>query len=85
LRRLVEWRIDSVALPPLGMGAGNLDAEESAQLMIPILIDHMRKEPAPRRVEVVVDSAYEHEVFGRVLAALPGASGAGGPAPAFEP
>ncbi|MGH7606590.1 MAG: macro domain-containing protein, partial [Gemmatimonadales bacterium] len=35
LRRLAEWAIESVAMAPLGTGAGNLDAEDAARIMIP--------------------------------------------------
>jgi len=67
LRRLVEWGIEAVAIPPIGTGAGNLDAEESAQEMIPTLIEHMRTSQYPSRVDLVVESDYEKEAFERVL------------------
>jgi O-acetyl-ADP-ribose deacetylase len=67
LRRLVEWGIRRVALPPLGTGAGNLDAEESAAIMIPVLLEQMAATGIPAEVEVVVDSDYEREVFERRL------------------
>jgi len=63
LRRLREWGIKSVGMPPLGTGAGNLDAEESAAVMVPILLEYLRTaEPAPR-IEVFVDSEYERDAF----------------------
>jgi O-acetyl-ADP-ribose deacetylase len=67
LRRLVEWGIQRVALPPLGTGAGNLDAEESAAIMIPVLREHMAAAGIPAEVDVLVDSDYEQEVFERRL------------------
>jgi O-acetyl-ADP-ribose deacetylase (regulator of RNase III) len=70
LRRLVEWGIDSVTLPPLGTGAGNLDAEEAAQLMVPILAAHVEAGPVPSQFEVAVETEYEHAAFVRELAAL---------------
>jgi O-acetyl-ADP-ribose deacetylase len=63
LRRLAEWGVESVALPPLGTGAGNLDAEDSARLMLPLLLEATAREGGLARVEIVVDSAYELEVF----------------------
>jgi O-acetyl-ADP-ribose deacetylase (regulator of RNase III) len=75
LRRLVEWKIASVALPPLGTGAGNLDAEESAHIMIPLLRDHGSTAGPPTRFEITLDSAYEHDVFARVLASHGGDGG----------
>lgn len=68
LRRLSEWAIETVAMPPLGTGAGNLDAEDAAQTMVPTLIEHMRESSYPREVEICVDSDYEHEAFERTLA-----------------
>lgn len=63
LRRLVEWEIDSVALAPLGTGAGNLDPEESAAAMVPVLAEHLRASPYPSRVVLVAEDAYQQSVF----------------------
>ena len=68
LRRAVEWGIPDVATPPLGTGAGNLDAEESAAVMVPVLREHLRTSPYPSRVRIVVESEYELEAFRRELA-----------------
>ncbi len=68
LRRLAEWAIDSVAMPPLGTGAGNLDAEESARMMVSTLHEHMRAATHPSDVEIRVDSEYEREAFERAVA-----------------
>lgn len=74
LRRLAEWAIDSVAMPPLGTGAGNLDAEESAHMMVEVLSEHMRDATHPSAVEIRVDSAYEREAFAHAVAMHGGAS-----------
>jgi O-acetyl-ADP-ribose deacetylase (regulator of RNase III) len=78
LRRLEAWGIESVALPPLGTGAGNLDAEESAAVMIPVLVDHLRGTSRALHVRVVVETEYEREVFARVLRAVEGSATGGG-------
>jgi O-acetyl-ADP-ribose deacetylase (regulator of RNase III) len=67
LRRLTEWGIESVAVAPLGTGAGNLDPEDAAREMIPILLEHLSNSRPPTRIDLVVDSDYEHEVFEREL------------------
>ena len=67
LRRLTEWGVESVAVAPLGTGAGNLDAEESAREMIPVLLEHLSAAQHPARVDIVVDSDYEQEVFEKEL------------------
>ena len=63
LRRLVEWEIDSVAMAPLGTGAGNLEAEEAAAVMIPVLSEHLQTATYPSRVVLVVEDAYQQGVF----------------------
>jgi O-acetyl-ADP-ribose deacetylase (regulator of RNase III) len=67
LRRCVEWGIESLALPPLGTGAGNLDAEDAAGVMVPVLLEHMRDSDYPAKVSIVVDSEYEHDAFRREI------------------
>jgi serine/threonine-protein kinase len=67
LLRLQEWGVRSVALPPLGTGAGNLEIEESADLSIPVLLDHMASHEFPEEVLIVVESEYEQDVFERRL------------------
>lgn len=68
LRRLTEWGIESVAMPPLGTGAGNLDAEESARVMVPAILEHRLASARPLRVVIVVESEYELEAFRRAIA-----------------
>lgn len=72
LRRLADWEIESVALAPLGMGAGNLDAEESADAMVRTLAEHLSggREGAGRlsRVMILVEDAYQEAAFTAALA-----------------
>ena len=68
LRRCVEWGIESLAMPPLGTGAGNLDAEDAAGVMVPVLLEHMRAADYPNTVAIVVESEYERDVFQNELA-----------------
>lgn len=63
LRRCVEWGITRLAVPPLGTGAGNLDAEEAAAVMVPVLLEHMRDADFPDTVSIAVESEYERDVF----------------------
>jgi O-acetyl-ADP-ribose deacetylase (regulator of RNase III) len=69
LRRVDEWGLDTIAVAPFGTGAGNLDADESARVMIEVLYEHMQSARHPGSVEIVVDSEYEREVFQRQLEA----------------
>lgn len=77
LRRLVEWEIDSVAVAPLGTGAGNLDAEEAAAVMVPVLVEHLRSEAYPTRVVLVVEDAYQEGAFTAAVERWAGAGEAG--------
>lgn len=63
LRRAHEWGMETLATPVLGVGAGNLTAEESAEAMIPVIQEHLRRFENPREVVVVVSNDYEEDVF----------------------
>jgi O-acetyl-ADP-ribose deacetylase len=63
LRRARELGLESLALPPLGTGAGNLDAQEAAAVMVPVLRDHLPSSPHLRDVVILAATAYEEEVF----------------------
>ena len=67
LRRASEWEMESLALPPLGTGAGNLEPADSARAMLPVLLDHLESHEFPREVTVTVPNTYEEEVFLRAL------------------
>jgi O-acetyl-ADP-ribose deacetylase (regulator of RNase III) len=79
LRQAAEWGIETLSLPPLGIGAGNLDAELSARVMCRVIRDHAVGHAHPNRVLIGVTSAYEAEVF-RAAVGSPPDSGESGPA-----
>jgi O-acetyl-ADP-ribose deacetylase (regulator of RNase III) len=67
LERTREWQLADVAIPPLGLGAGNLEIEVSAELMATELAMHRRTSEFPRRVTLVAETpdeagALEHAV-----------------------
>lgn len=67
LQRSHEWQLADVAIPPLGLGAGNLEIEESAELMAGELRAHRKSSQYPRRVTLVAETpdeatALEHAV-----------------------
>jgi O-acetyl-ADP-ribose deacetylase len=70
VRRLAEWGIRTVALPPLGTGAGNLDPEEAAALMIPILHQALA-EGTLTAADIHVETDYELDVFQRAVQRAP--------------
>jgi O-acetyl-ADP-ribose deacetylase (regulator of RNase III) len=67
LQRTREWQLANVAIPPLGLGAGNLEIEVSAELMADELLLHQRGSEFPRNVTFIAEtpdeaSALEHAV-----------------------
>jgi O-acetyl-ADP-ribose deacetylase len=68
LRRLDEWGIATVAMAPFGTGAGNLDAEESAEAMLPTLAQHLRSSDRPAHVILVVEDEYQRSAFAGAVA-----------------
>ena len=67
LRRAEEWGLETLAVPPLGTGAGNMDTEEVAAVMVPLITDHLTLTPSPREVLIVVETGYEKDVFSRAV------------------
>jgi O-acetyl-ADP-ribose deacetylase (regulator of RNase III) len=67
LRRAAEWEIRTLSLPPLGTGAGNLEPEDSARLVVELLREHAGLEEHPREVTIVVPGPYEEAAFGREI------------------
>lgn len=67
LRRAQEWSLDSLAMPPLGTGAGKLEAEEAAEVMVPLIQEHIQRYDYPRDVVIAVGSEYENDVFLRAV------------------
>lgn len=59
LQRVLAWQIAEVAIPPFGLGAGNLDMDESAQLMADELARHLDTSPYPTRVTLVAETPDE--------------------------
>jgi O-acetyl-ADP-ribose deacetylase (regulator of RNase III) len=66
LRRLEQWGFESVAIAPFGTGAGNLDAEESAEAMVPVLVQQLRAHGNPTRAILVVEDDYQRAAFAAV-------------------
>jgi O-acetyl-ADP-ribose deacetylase (regulator of RNase III) len=65
LERARDWQLAAVAVPPLGLGAGNLELEVSAEVMAHELVRHIRMANFPKNVTLVAEtpdeaSALEH-------------------------
>ena len=67
LHRVEGWHMESVAIAPLGLGAGNLAIEESADVMCEVLAAHLRRARFPQRVAIFAET--EDEATALVIAA----------------
>lgn len=67
LRRASDWGLESLALPPLGIGAGTLEADNAARALLEILFDHLDEGQKPLALTVVVATEYEEGLFGRLV------------------
>lgn len=63
LQRAVAFQIRDLAVAPFGLGAGNLDIEESADVMLEVLTDHMRRAAYPSSVVIIAETDLEQEVI----------------------
>jgi O-acetyl-ADP-ribose deacetylase (regulator of RNase III) len=63
LQRAVAFQIRDLAIAPFGLGAGNLDIEDSADVMIEVIADHMKHSPYPASVVIVAETDLEGEVL----------------------
>jgi O-acetyl-ADP-ribose deacetylase (regulator of RNase III) len=68
LERAREWRMKAVAIPPLGLGAGNLELETSAALMAAELARHRGGTEFPHRVTIVAETPDEAEALEYAIA-----------------
>lgn len=68
LQRTREWQLAEVAIPPLGLGAGNLDIDTSAELMADELTKHRRTTEFPKRVTFVAENGDEAIALDAALA-----------------
>jgi O-acetyl-ADP-ribose deacetylase (regulator of RNase III) len=63
LQRAVAFQIRELAIAPFGLGAGNLDIEESADVMVEVLSEHMRRAQYPAAVIIVAETGLEEQVI----------------------
>lgn len=63
LHRADAFRIRELAIAPYGLGAGNLDIEDSADILIEVLREHMRRSPFPSSVVIIAETLLEEQVL----------------------
>ena len=67
LQRAAAFRIQELAIAPFGLGAGNLDIEDSAEIMRDVIAEHMKRSAYPSRVIVVAENDLEAQVLRAML------------------
>jgi O-acetyl-ADP-ribose deacetylase (regulator of RNase III) len=77
MQRAADWQIEHLICTPFGLGAGNLELDESAAIMLEVIGRHLAQARFPMRVTVVVETVLEQEVFQAHLARLGVGSGEG--------
>ncbi|HKG96040.1 MAG TPA: macro domain-containing protein, partial [Gemmatimonadaceae bacterium] len=63
LHRAADWQIAELGMPPFGLGAGNLDPDESADAMVDAMLPLLERARYPERVTVIVENADEERAF----------------------
>jgi O-acetyl-ADP-ribose deacetylase (regulator of RNase III) len=63
LQRAVAFQIRELAIAPFGLGAGNLDIEDSADVMIDVITLHMKRASYPSSVIIFAETDLEEEVL----------------------
>ena len=67
LQQAREWEFSSLTVPPIGIGAGNLSIEDAADIMVPILKQHLGTEAFPADVAIVVERSEDRDTFEAAL------------------
>lgn len=64
LQRAVDWQLAAIGIAPFGLGAGNLDIEDSARALAEALVAHAERGAAfPVAVTIVTETADEADIF----------------------
>jgi O-acetyl-ADP-ribose deacetylase (regulator of RNase III) len=68
LRRAADWGLESLGVPPLGLGAGSLDAETAARVLVEILFNHLDEGAPPLELTIAASSEFEVQLFEQLVA-----------------
>lgn len=63
MQRVEAWEIKSVAIPPFGLGAGNLEIEESAQIMLDVIAQHAQRGRHPASITLIAETVEEERAL----------------------
>jgi O-acetyl-ADP-ribose deacetylase (regulator of RNase III) len=75
LQRAADWQIEGLVCAPFGLGAGNLEVEDSASIMIEAIAAHWSRARFPVSIELIVENEREEEAFRDAMARCTGRGG----------
>jgi len=67
LQRVESWEIRDIAIPPFGLGAGNLDVDESAQVMLSVITQHLGASTFPEDITLIAETPDEERALSAAL------------------
>ncbi|MDE3128563.1 MAG: macro domain-containing protein [Gemmatimonadota bacterium] len=67
LQRAADFAVGELAVAPFGIGAGNLDVEESATVMADVMREHLARAAHPQRIVVIVENDVEEAAWQSAL------------------
>jgi O-acetyl-ADP-ribose deacetylase (regulator of RNase III) len=67
LQRAADWGIEHLAITPFGLGVGNLDLEDAAEVLADAIRRHGQAARYPTTITVVVETELEQSVFERLV------------------
>jgi O-acetyl-ADP-ribose deacetylase (regulator of RNase III) len=63
LQRVEAWQIKNIGIPPFGLGAGNLEIDESAQVMLSVIAQHLRGAHFPEEITLIAETPDEERAL----------------------
>jgi O-acetyl-ADP-ribose deacetylase (regulator of RNase III) len=67
LRRAADWGLDSLGVPALGLGAGSIEPEAPARVLVDILFNHLDEGLPPLELTITVGSEFEEALFSTLV------------------
>jgi O-acetyl-ADP-ribose deacetylase (regulator of RNase III) len=68
LQRVESWQIKEIGIPPFGLGAGNLEVDESAKIMLGVIAQHLLGARYPETITLIAETADEERALSTALA-----------------
>ena len=68
LQRVESWQIKQIAIPPFGIGAGNLEIDESARVMLSVIAQHVGGARFPEEITLIAETPDEERALAAAVA-----------------